>query len=196
MAFCGDNIRMRISGVSDRDITPGFVLTSVQKPVKAVTAFKADISFIDTKNIICPGYSCVLHVHTLAEEVSVTVSTSQRYTNNINIIDNNYSHSSTITRRRLGESPRSHLSSPRLVCLSLPSLRLLPLSVLNDSRTTKCLVDSLCVMKVGRAVLSGLSQLLTDIALGKTVAIGKVTKLIERSEDMPDVAALSLKAAS
>lgn len=79
MAFCGDNIRMRISGVSDRDITPGFVLTSVQKPVKAVTAFRADISFIDTKNIICPGYSCVLHVHTLAEEVTVTVRTSARY---------------------------------------------------------------------------------------------------------------------
>lgn len=30
--------------------------------------------------------------------------------------------------------------------------------------------------------------------LGKTVAIGKVTKLIERTEDMPDVAKLSVAA--
>ena len=73
-AFCGDNIRLRIRGISDEDITPGFVLTSPQRPVKTVTAFKADLSIIETKNIICSGYSCVLHVHTLAEEVTLTVS--------------------------------------------------------------------------------------------------------------------------
>ena len=73
-AFCGDNIRLRIRGISDEDITPGFVLTSPSRPVKTVTAFKADLSIIDTKNIISSGYSCVLHVHTLAEEVNLTVS--------------------------------------------------------------------------------------------------------------------------
>ena len=31
-------------------------------------------------------------------------------------------------------------------------------------------------------------------AAGKTVAIGKVTKLIERSDDMPDVASLNVAA--
>lgn len=72
-AFCGDNIRIRIRGVNDEDVQPGYVLTSVSRPVKAVTAFKADLSIVETKNIICSGYSCVLHVHTLAEEVTLTV---------------------------------------------------------------------------------------------------------------------------
>lgn len=72
-AFCGDNIRIRLRGISDEDILPGFVLTSPAKPVKAVTAFKADLSILETKSIICGGYSCVLHAHTLAEEVTITV---------------------------------------------------------------------------------------------------------------------------
>lgn len=46
----------------------------MKNPIKAVTAFKADLSIIETKNIICGGYSAVLHVHTLAEEVTITVS--------------------------------------------------------------------------------------------------------------------------
>lgn len=72
VAFCGDNIRMRLRGTSDEDVSPGFVLTSPQKPIHAVTKFRADLSIIETKNIICSGYSCVLHVHTLAEEVTLT----------------------------------------------------------------------------------------------------------------------------
>jgi peptide chain release factor subunit 3 len=72
-AFHGDNIRIRLKGVTDDDVSPGYVLTSVQKPVKAVTRFEAQIHIIDTKNIICSGYSAVLHVHTLAEEVTLTV---------------------------------------------------------------------------------------------------------------------------
>lgn len=74
MAFCGDNIRMRLRGISDEDINPGYVLTSPAKPVKVATAFQATLSIIEAKNIIASGYSCVLHVHTLAEEVTVTVS--------------------------------------------------------------------------------------------------------------------------
>jgi peptide chain release factor subunit 3 len=75
-AYHGDNIRIRLKGVTDDEVMPGFVLTSLQKPVKAVTRFEAQIHIIDTKNIICSGYSAVLHVHTLAEEVTLTVSHS------------------------------------------------------------------------------------------------------------------------
>ncbi|OWZ53318.1 translation elongation factor Tu [Cryptococcus neoformans 125.91] len=159
MAFCGDNIRMRISGVSDRDITPGFVLTSVQKPVKAVTAFKADISFIDTKNIICPGYSCVLHVHTLAEEVSVT----------------SFLHYYEKKTRRKSKKPPQFAKAGMLVA-----------AVIETSAP-------ICIERFEDYKMLGRFTLRDE---GKTVAIGKVTKLIERSEDMPDVAALSLKAAS
>lgn len=73
MAFCGDNIRLRLRGISDEDVQPGYVLTSLKNPVKAVTAFKADLSILETKNIITGGFSCVLHVHTLSEEVTISV---------------------------------------------------------------------------------------------------------------------------
>jgi peptide chain release factor subunit 3 len=51
-----------LRGINDDDVQPGFVITSPQKPIKTTTKFKADLSIIETKNIICGGYSCVLHV--------------------------------------------------------------------------------------------------------------------------------------
>lgn len=72
-AFCGDNVRIRLRGVEDEDISPGFVLTSPAKPVHAVRQFEAQLAILDHKNIICAGYSAVLHIHTLAEEVTLSV---------------------------------------------------------------------------------------------------------------------------
>ncbi|CAE7179497.1 unnamed protein product [Rhizoctonia solani] len=70
-AYSGDNVRLRIRGVDDEDITPGFVLTSPSRPVHAVTQFEAELVILEHKNIICAGYSAVMHVHTLAEEVNL-----------------------------------------------------------------------------------------------------------------------------
>ncbi|CAE6421860.1 Eukaryotic peptide chain release factor GTP-binding subunit AltName: Full=ERF-3 [Rhizoctonia solani AG-1 IB] len=70
-AYSGDNVRLRIRGVDDEDITPGFVLTSPGRPVHAVTQFEAELVILEHKNIICAGYSAVMHVHTLAEEISL-----------------------------------------------------------------------------------------------------------------------------
>lgn len=72
-AQCGDNVRIRLRGVEDEDISPGFVLTSPEKPVRAVRQFEAQLAILDHKNIICAGYSAVMHVHTLAEEVTLAV---------------------------------------------------------------------------------------------------------------------------
>lgn len=73
MAVSGDNVRIRLRGVDDEDISPGFVLTSVQKPVRAVRQFEAQLAILEHKNIICAGYSAVMHVHTLSEEVTLVV---------------------------------------------------------------------------------------------------------------------------
>ncbi|KAF8708356.1 response stimulus, partial [Rhizoctonia solani] len=70
-AYSGDNVRLRIRGVDDEDITPGFVLTSIGRPVHATTQFEAELVILEHKNIICAGYSAVMHVHTLSEEVSL-----------------------------------------------------------------------------------------------------------------------------
>jgi peptide chain release factor subunit 3 len=72
-ALCGDNVRIRLRGVEDEDITPGFVLTSTQKPIHAVRHFQAQLAILEHKSIICAGYSAVMHIHTLAEEVTLSV---------------------------------------------------------------------------------------------------------------------------
>lgn len=72
--LCGDNVRIRLRGAEDEDVSPGFVLTSPGKPVHSVRQFEAQLAILEHKNIICAGYSAVMHVHTLAEEVTLVVS--------------------------------------------------------------------------------------------------------------------------
>ena len=72
-AMCGDNVRLRLRGVEDEDIAPGFVLTSQLNPVHAVRQFEAQLAILEHKSIICAGYSAVMHIHTLSEEVTLPV---------------------------------------------------------------------------------------------------------------------------
>ena len=74
-ALAGDNIRIRLRGVEEDEVQVGFVLTDARKPVRAVTQFQAQLVILEHKNIICAGYGAVLHVHTMAEEITLTVST-------------------------------------------------------------------------------------------------------------------------
>ena len=71
--MCGDNVRVRLRGVEDEDVSPGFVLTTPVKPVHSVRQFEAQLAILEHKNIICAGYSAVMHIHTLAEEVNLAV---------------------------------------------------------------------------------------------------------------------------
>lgn len=73
MALSGDNVRIRLRGVEDEDISPGFVLTSPLKPIHVVRQFEAQLAILEHKSIICAGYSAVMHVHTLSEEVTLPV---------------------------------------------------------------------------------------------------------------------------
>ena len=59
-AICGDNVRIRLRGVDDEEISPGFVLTSPSNPIHAVRQFEAQLAILDHKNIICAGYSAVI----------------------------------------------------------------------------------------------------------------------------------------
>ncbi|THG97150.1 hypothetical protein EW026_g4803 [Hermanssonia centrifuga] len=73
-AICGDNVRIRLRGVDDEEISPGFVITSPSKPVHTVRQFEAQLAILEHKNIICAGYSAVMHIHTLAEEVTLPIT--------------------------------------------------------------------------------------------------------------------------
>lgn len=73
-AIAGDNVRIRVRGVEEDDVSVGFVCCEARKPVPSVTQFQAQLAILESKNIICAGYSAVMHVHTMSEEVTMTVS--------------------------------------------------------------------------------------------------------------------------
>ncbi|KAI0043131.1 hypothetical protein FA95DRAFT_1563609 [Auriscalpium vulgare] len=159
MAVSGDNVRIRLRGVEDEEISPGFVLTSPGKPVHAVRQFEAQLAILEHKNIICAGYSAVLHVHTLAEEV--TLSALLHYFDKA-------------TGRKSRKPPQFAKRGQRIVALI-------------ETTAPICLEKFSDHPQLGRFTLRD---------EGKTIAIGKVTKLIETNgEELVDgVANLSVAA--
>ncbi|KAI9708641.1 MAG: translation termination factor GTPase eRF3 [Bogoriella megaspora] len=69
-ATCGDQVRMRLRGIEEEDILPGFVLCDPKRPVHCVSAFEAQIVLLELKSILSAGFNCVLHVHSATEEVT------------------------------------------------------------------------------------------------------------------------------
>ena len=69
-AQCGDQVRLRLRGVEEEDVLPGFVLCSPGRPVHCVSAFEAQIVLLELKSILSAGFNCVLHVHCAQEEVT------------------------------------------------------------------------------------------------------------------------------
>lgn len=70
-AKSGDNIRLRLKGVEEEDVSTGFVACDPIRPVKAATSFQAQLVILQIKNIIAPGFKAVLHIHTCSEEVTI-----------------------------------------------------------------------------------------------------------------------------
>lgn len=70
-AVSGDNVKLKLKGVEEDDIRPGFVLCSTKEPCKVGRIFDAQIAVLEYKSIICPGYTAVLHIHSATEEVIV-----------------------------------------------------------------------------------------------------------------------------
>ncbi|KAF2767305.1 hypothetical protein EJ03DRAFT_158533 [Teratosphaeria nubilosa] len=69
-AVAGEQVRLRIKGAEEEDISPGFVLCSPKRPVHCVAAFEAQIRLLELKSILSAGFDCVLHVHSATEEVT------------------------------------------------------------------------------------------------------------------------------
>lgn len=70
IAQCGDQVRMRLRGIEEEDVMPGFVLCSPKRLVHCVKSFEAQIRILDLKSILSAGFNCVLHVHAAIEEVT------------------------------------------------------------------------------------------------------------------------------
>jgi peptide chain release factor subunit 3 len=69
-AACGDQVRMRLRGIEEEDIMPGYVLCSPKRLVHTVHEFEAQISIVDLKSILSAGFNCVIHCHAATEEVT------------------------------------------------------------------------------------------------------------------------------
>ncbi|PNY28095.1 Eukaryotic peptide chain release factor GTP-binding subunit, partial [Tolypocladium capitatum] len=67
---CGDQVRIRLKGIEEEDILPGFVLCSPKRLVHCVAEFEAQIRILELKSILTSGFNCVLHVHSAIEEVT------------------------------------------------------------------------------------------------------------------------------
>ncbi|KAG2177193.1 hypothetical protein INT43_007850, partial [Umbelopsis isabellina] len=71
-AICGDIVRLRLKGVEEDEISNGFVVCDTKKPVKTTNQFDAQLAILDHKNIICAGYTAVIHIHTGIEEITLS----------------------------------------------------------------------------------------------------------------------------
>lgn len=74
-AMSGENLRLRISGAEDTDISPGFVLSSIKNPVPLVTQFEAQLMIVELLEhnpIFTVGYKSILHIHTAVEDCEVS----------------------------------------------------------------------------------------------------------------------------
>ncbi|XP_031562231.1 eukaryotic peptide chain release factor GTP-binding subunit ERF3A-like [Actinia tenebrosa] len=71
-ARAGDNVKIRLKGVEEEDVSQGFVLCSPDSLCHTVSKFDAQVVILEYKSIICAGYRAVLHIHTVAEEVCIT----------------------------------------------------------------------------------------------------------------------------
>lgn len=70
-AYCGDNIKLKLKGAEEEDISPGFVLCSPQNPCHVGRVFDAQVVILEYKSIICAGFSCIIHIHNVVEEVEI-----------------------------------------------------------------------------------------------------------------------------
>ena len=192
-AMCGDNVRVRLRGVEDEDISPGFVLTSPKNPVHAVRHFEAQLAILEHKNIICAGYSAIMHVHTLSEEITLPVRSPPSSIHSLQSYIAYRLCYITLTKQP-DASLRSRLSSLKRVTAVVCSpcrhidcivqVKRLWLSSRHPSQfvsrglSTILNLDALlCETKVWTGTLLSSSSSLTFIP-GRTVAIGKVNTMV------------------
>ena len=140
-AYNGDNVRIRLKNVEEEDVSPGFVLSGLKKPVHAVTKFEAQLVVMDYPSIMCAGYNAVMHAHTACEEVTISAL--------LHKIDKK-------TGRKSKKPPQFMKQGDSTI-------------VLIEAANRLCLETYADYQQLGRFTLRD---------EGKTVAIGKITKLI------------------
>ncbi|KAM9305959.1 eukaryotic peptide chain release factor GTP-binding subunit ERF3A isoform 2-T2 [Gastrophryne carolinensis] len=141
----GENLKLRLKGIEEEEILPGFILCDPNNLCHSGRTFDAQIVIIEHKSIICPGYNAVLHIHTCIEEVEITAL--------ICLVDKKTGDKSKIRPRFVKQDQ---------VCIA--RLR---------TAGTICLETFKDFPQMGRFTLRD---------EGKTIAIGKVLKLVPEKD--------------
>lgn len=71
-ASAGDNVRLKLKNVEEDDVSTGFVICEINRPVKCSTRFLVQLIVYNIRNIMAPGYTAVLHVHAASEEITLS----------------------------------------------------------------------------------------------------------------------------
>ncbi|KAL8833767.1 MAG: hypothetical protein Q9170_004100 [Blastenia crenularia] len=147
VAQCGDQVRLRIRGVEEEDIQPGFVLCSPKNPSHCVQAFEAQIHLLELKSILSAGFNCVLHVHSAVEEVTF---------------------SALLHKLEKGTGRKSKKAPP----FGRQGMAIIARLEVISAAGKVCVETYETLPQMGRFTLRD---------QGQTIAIGKITKLIEGS---------------
>lgn len=140
-ALAGDNVKLKLRGIEEEDVSPGFVLCAPDNLCHTVKTFEAQVVILEHKSIICAGYSAVLHIHNVIEEVSFVVL--------IDLIDKK-------TGKRMKQRPR-FIKQDQVAIARLQTTGVVCIEKFSD------------FPQMGRFTLRD---------EGKTIAIGKVLKLV------------------
>ncbi|XP_041503486.1 eukaryotic peptide chain release factor GTP-binding subunit ERF3B-like [Microtus oregoni] len=141
----GENIKIRLKGIEEEEILPGFILCEPSNLCHSGRTFDVQIVIIEHKFIICPGYNAVLHIHTCIEEVEITAL--------ISLID-----------KKSGEKSKTRPRFVKQDQVCIVRLR---------TAGTICLETFKDFPQMGRFTLRD---------EGKTIAIGKVLKLVPEKD--------------
>lgn len=158
-AISGDNVRVKLKGVDHEEVSVGHVLSDPQNRVHVATHFEAQLAILEHRNIICAGYSAVVHCHTVSQEA------------NLAALLHYYDKKTGKKSRRGPQFAKKGMKIIALVELAGP----------------------ICVERFKDYPQLGRFTLRDE---GRTVAIGKVTKLITSADELPDVAKLSVSDAA
>ncbi|PWN37548.1 uncharacterized protein FA14DRAFT_187640 [Meira miltonrushii] len=154
-AISGDNVRIKIKGVDHEDVSVGFVLTDSSKPVNTVRRFEAQLAILESRNIICAGYSAVMHVHTASEEITLQAL--------LHYYDKK-------TGKKSRKPPQFAKKGMKIVALI-------------ETAAPICVERFADYPQLGRFTVRD---------EGRTIGIGKITKLSPNIEEMPDVQKMAI----
>ena len=154
-AISGDNVRIKIKGVDHEDVSVGFVLTDAAKPVNTVRRFEAQLAILESRNIICAGYSAVMHVHTASEEIVLQAL--------LHYYDKK-------TGKKSRKPPQFAKKGMKIVALI-------------ETAAPICVERFADYPQLGRFTVRD---------EGRTIGIGKVTKLSPNLEELPDVQKMAI----